>query len=69
VADGHRRGAPSSDHWTELVAGVATSVHVTDLNEETLALARARAYRRGNATFAVQDAYTPASAPPAWEVT
>jgi SAM-dependent methyltransferase len=57
--------ACGTGYWTERIAGVATSIHATDLNEETLTLARARPYPRGNATFAVADAYTPASVPPA----
>jgi demethylmenaquinone methyltransferase/2-methoxy-6-polyprenyl-1,4-benzoquinol methylase len=59
--------ACGTGYWTELIAAVATSIHATDLNEETLTLARARPFPRGNATFAVQDAYTQASMPAAWD--
>lgn len=55
--------ACGTGYWTELLAAIASSVHATDLNEETLALARARLYPRGNVTFAVRDAYTPADEP------
>ena len=58
--------ACGTGYWTELIAGVATSIHATDVNEETLTLARGRPYPRGNATFAVHDAYAPASASPTW---
>jgi len=59
--------ACGTGYWTERLASVATSVHATDLNEETLALARARPYPRGNVTFAVRDAYTPADEPARWD--
>ncbi|HEY3097597.1 MAG TPA: class I SAM-dependent methyltransferase [Methylomirabilota bacterium] len=59
--------ACGTGYWTELIAAVARSIHATDLNEETLTLARARPFPRGNATFAVQDAYTRASTPAAWD--
>ena len=59
--------ACGTGYWTELLASVATAVHATDLNEETLALARARPYPRGNVTFATRDAYAPADGPPHWD--
>jgi len=59
--------ACGTGYWTEQLASVATSVHATDLNEETLALARARPYPRDNVTFAVRDAYTRADAPARWD--
>jgi len=43
--------ACGTGYWTEILAGVAESVHATDLNAETLALARARPYPRGNVTL------------------
>jgi len=39
-------------------------VHATDVNEETLALARARPWPRDNVTFERRDAYTKSAAPP-----
>jgi SAM-dependent methyltransferase len=56
--------ACGTGYWTERLASVATSVHATDLNEEALALARARPYPLGNVTFAVRDAYARAERPP-----
>jgi SAM-dependent methyltransferase len=59
--------ACGTGYWTETIAGVAMSVHATDLNEETLALARARSYPRGNVTFEARDAYAPHDGPPRWD--
>ena len=59
--------ACGTGYWTERLASVAASVHATDLNEETLALARARPYPRGNATFATRDAYAPADGSARWD--
>ncbi len=59
--------ACGTGYWTELIAAVASAVHATDLNAETLALARARPYPRGNVTLAVRDAYAPADGPPRWD--
>jgi SAM-dependent methyltransferase len=59
--------ACGTGYWTERLATVATTVHATDLNEETLALARARPYPRGNVTFATRDAYTAGDGPPRWD--
>ena len=59
--------ACGTGYWTELVATVAAAVHATDVNAETLALARARPYARGNVTFALRDAYTRSDEPPRWD--
>jgi SAM-dependent methyltransferase len=59
--------ACGTGYWTELLGSVAMSVHATDLNDETLALARARPYPRGNVTFALRDAYARADGPPRWD--
>src|SRR5438876_560972 len=48
----------------EATAIVALGVHATDVNEETLALARARPWPRGNVTFERRDAYATSAAPP-----
>jgi demethylmenaquinone methyltransferase/2-methoxy-6-polyprenyl-1,4-benzoquinol methylase len=53
--------ACGTGYWTEDVAAVAASVYATDVNEETLALARARPWPRGNVTFARGDAYAPSA--------
>jgi SAM-dependent methyltransferase len=44
--------------WTEHVVRAAAHVHATDVVPEMLALARPRAYARGNVTHARTDAYT-----------
>jgi demethylmenaquinone methyltransferase/2-methoxy-6-polyprenyl-1,4-benzoquinol methylase len=59
--------ACGTGYWTERLASVATSVHATDLNEETLALARARPYPRGNVTFATRDAYACSDGAARWD--
>jgi SAM-dependent methyltransferase len=59
--------ACGTGYWTELIAGVATSVHATDLNDETLALARARPYPRRNVTLEPGDAYARHDGPPRWD--
>jgi len=52
---------------TEILAGVSACVHATDLNAETLALARARPYPRGNVTLEARDAYARHAGPPRWD--
>ena len=42
-------------------------MHASDLNAETLALARARPYPRGNVTLAARDAYARHAGPPRWD--
>jgi len=59
--------ACGTGYWTEILAGVARSVHATDLNEETLALARARPYPRGSVTFEARDAYARHAGLPRWD--
>jgi demethylmenaquinone methyltransferase/2-methoxy-6-polyprenyl-1,4-benzoquinol methylase len=59
--------ACGTGYWTERLAAVARSVHATDLSDETLTLARARPYPRGNVTFATRDAYAFAEGPPRWD--
>jgi demethylmenaquinone methyltransferase/2-methoxy-6-polyprenyl-1,4-benzoquinol methylase len=57
-----REVACGTGYWTQDLSQVAASVHATDINEETLARARARPWPRGNVTFARQDAYAPSAA-------
>ena len=45
--------------WTEAIAPYASSVTALDVNEEVLAIARAKHYPPGRATFAIGDAYAP----------
>lgn len=45
--------------WTEAIAPYAASVTALDVNEEVLAIARAKRYPQGRATFAIGDAYAP----------
>ena len=52
--------ACGTGYWTAHLATTAIAVHATDINGETLALARGRAYPRCNVTFGVHDAYAPA---------
>ncbi len=59
--------AAGTGYWTAEVARVAQSVHATDLNEETLALARARPWPRGNVTFERRDAYAPSADARRWD--
>src|SRR2546427_327976 len=56
--------ACGTGYWTAHVATTARGVHATDVNEETLALARARPWPRDNVTFERRDAYTKNAAPP-----
>jgi demethylmenaquinone methyltransferase/2-methoxy-6-polyprenyl-1,4-benzoquinol methylase len=53
--------ACGTGHWTQELARVAASVHGSDVNDETLALARARPWPRGNVTFERRDAYAPSA--------
>jgi demethylmenaquinone methyltransferase/2-methoxy-6-polyprenyl-1,4-benzoquinol methylase len=54
--------------WTERAAERARAVHATDLNEDTLALARSKTYA-APVTFERRDAYAPAApeAPPRFD--
>ena len=49
--------ACGTGYWTPLIAEQAESVLATDYNEEPLAIAKSKAYRRANVTFAQADAY------------
>lgn len=50
--------ACGTGYWTQFVASRARSVLATDINDEVLALARAKAYARGNVGFARLDIYS-----------
>ena len=54
--------ACGTGYWTRYAAERARSVHATDVNAETLALARAKTYPTG-VTFERRDAYAPAAGP------
>lgn len=54
--------ACGTGYWTPLIAEQAESVLATDFNEEPLAIARSKAYRKANVRFERADAY----ALPAW---
>jgi protein-L-isoaspartate O-methyltransferase len=56
--------ACGTGYWTAYVATTALGVHATDVNDETLVLARARPWPRGNVTFERRDAYAKSAAPP-----
>ncbi|GGX82780.1 methyltransferase domain-containing protein [Massilia dura] len=49
--------ACGTGYWTRVIAPAAASVHAIDINEEALALARARQIEGGNVTFAQADAF------------
>ena len=49
--------ACGTGYWPPLIAEQAESVLATDYNEEPLAIAKSKAYRRANVTFAQADAY------------
>lgn len=49
--------ACGTGYWTERLARSASSVLATDINEEVLAIARARPIKPGKVTFERQDAY------------
>jgi ubiquinone/menaquinone biosynthesis C-methylase UbiE len=54
--------ACGTGYWTRVVASAAASVTATDLAEEPMNIARAKAYPKQNVTFAEADAYAlPAS--------
>jgi demethylmenaquinone methyltransferase/2-methoxy-6-polyprenyl-1,4-benzoquinol methylase len=55
--------ACGTGYWTERAAERARSVHATDLNNNTLALARAKSYA-APMTFERRDAYAPAAVAP-----
>lgn len=55
--------ACGTGYWTPLIAEQAESVLATDYNEEPLAIAKSKNYRKGNVRFAQADAY----ALPDWE--
>lgn len=60
LLDGHDvlELACGTGYWTRVIAPVAASVHATDINEEALALARARQVDDDdNVTFAQADAF------------
>jgi 2-polyprenyl-3-methyl-5-hydroxy-6-metoxy-1,4-benzoquinol methylase len=54
--------ACGTGYWTRTVAEHAAAVHATDVNDDTLALARAKAYR-APVSFEARDAYAPATGP------
>ncbi|WP_338758499.1 class I SAM-dependent methyltransferase [Massilia sp. METH4] len=54
--------ACGTGYWTRLIGATAASVHATDINEATLALARDR-QSGGNVTFAQADAFDLPAAP------
>jgi 2-polyprenyl-3-methyl-5-hydroxy-6-metoxy-1,4-benzoquinol methylase len=55
--------AAGTGYWTKALATTATSVLATDVNEETLAVARERSYGPGQVDFAVADAFDLAATP------
>jgi demethylmenaquinone methyltransferase/2-methoxy-6-polyprenyl-1,4-benzoquinol methylase len=54
--------ACGTGYWTHVAAECARAVHATDLNDDTLAIARAKTYA-APVTFERRDAYAPAAGP------
>jgi SAM-dependent methyltransferase len=59
--------ACGTGYWTAQLARVAAGVDATDVNAETLAVARSRAYGPAPVTFTRRDAYAAAGGPPAFD--
>ena len=55
--------AAGTGYWTTALSTTAESVLATDVNEETLAVARTRSYGPAEVEFAVADAYDLAAVP------
>jgi SAM-dependent methyltransferase len=55
--------AAGTGYWTENLSSSAQSVLATDLNDETLAVARTRSYGPGEVSFRVASAYDLAAIP------
>lgn len=55
--------ACGTGYWTQFVAERAASMVATDVNEEVLALARAKSYPRSNVSFARLDIYSESQLP------
>jgi len=53
--------AAGTGFWTQFMAERAETILATDVNEETLSIARARHYRPGVVSFEVADAFEPES--------
>ena len=51
--------ACGTGYWTQYAAQQAHHIYATDINEETLAIARSRSYGQIGVTFRCLDAYTP----------
>lgn len=51
--------ACGTGYWTEIAASVASQIFATDINEEVLAIARAKGLPLKSVTFEVLDAYCP----------
>jgi len=49
--------AAGTGYWTRVLSGSAAAITATDLNAETLEVARAREYGRATVTFRLADAY------------
>jgi demethylmenaquinone methyltransferase/2-methoxy-6-polyprenyl-1,4-benzoquinol methylase len=59
--------ACGTGYWTAELARVAARVHATDVNDATLALARARPWPRGNVTLERRDAYARSPSGPGFD--
>lgn len=55
--------AAGTGYWTEVMSSSAATITATDLNDETLAVARSRRYGPAQVSFLVADAYALAAVP------
>ncbi len=62
---GHRvlEIAAGTGYWTQVMSGSAAAITATDLNDQTLQVARSRAYGPAPVSFLIADAYAPAAVP------
>ena len=45
-------------YWTEKIAGTASSIYATDINESVMEIARHKQYEKANVTFGIADIYS-----------
>ena len=55
--------AAGTGYWTQVMSGSAAAITATDLNDQTLQVARRRAYGPAPVSFLIADAYAPAAVP------
>jgi SAM-dependent methyltransferase len=62
---GHRvlEIAAGTGYWTQVISGSAAAITATDLNDQTLQVARRRPYGPAPVSFLIADAYAPGAVP------